>query len=389
MMGDYEALNQRLWQLVAEHDRELTDGAKITVALLIGKLRAEGFQIGPETSTALAAHFDAVEHSLRTGIQAATRLGSPAPMRDETVARLTQAAFTRTWDDGKNLSTRLWQFRQDTTTGLGKILADGARMGRAVGGLVYDLQRRIEAKGTRFEIVHTALDDWMLDLAGTGKALIKDKVGRATWNKALGEAEARIAGLARTGTRHAAEVAVGKIKAAVEAGQAKLLEDALYWWNYDKQLYYLKRISRSELATAQHRGVIDSTVEDEDIIGYQWRLGGSHPHADICDFYASVDMGLGRGVFTKRAVPPNKPHPHCMCLLIPRVTKIKRAGSHDYAEFLDGLPLAQRQQILPAWAQTAHARGIDYRDLMLPDGMGLISREQAVARFGAGRIGTP
>lgn len=387
MKPGYEELHQRLWELVAAYDADLEDGAKITAALLIAKLQAEGWQIGPETSATLTAHFEAVEQTLRAGIQAATRLGSPAAMRDETVARLSQEAFSRTWEDGKNLSDRLWNFRQDTTNGLGRILQDGARMGRSVNGLIYDMQRQIERGGARFEIAHGALDDWMMELAGYGKALIKDQVGRATWDKVLGEAKARLPALAESGTRHAAQVALKKIEAAVESGRTELLADAVQWWNYDKQLFFLKRIARTELATAQHIGVIDSVFDDPDIIGYQWLLSSSHPKPDICDFYAHIDMGLGRGVFTKEAVPRKKAHPFCMCKLIPRVTKVKKSGSHNYADFLEGLDSRERNKILPPWAQTATQRGIHLFDLVQPDGMNLLSKEAAIARFGAARIG--
>jgi hypothetical protein len=58
-----------------------------------------------------------------------------------------------------------------------------------------------------------------------------------------------------------------------------------------------------------HNAVIDSTHDDSTIIGYQWRLSGSHKIFDICDYYANIDMGLGKGVWTKDAVPRHKAHP--------------------------------------------------------------------------------
>jgi hypothetical protein len=62
------------------------------------------------------------------------------------------------------------------------------------------------------------------------------------------------------------------------------------------------------------------------VIGYQWRLSSSHPFPDICDYYAGVDFGLGRGVWPKEKVPPEKAHPHCMCSLVPRVTPVQQPG---------------------------------------------------------------
>ena len=50
---------------------------------------------------------------------------------------------------------------------------------------------------------------------------------------------------------------------------------------------------------------------------YKWRLSPAHTRPDICDVYANVDFGLGRGVWPKDKVPRRKAHPHCTCLLIP------------------------------------------------------------------------
>jgi len=386
-MSDYEALQRRLWQLVQEFEGRLVGGARAVVAQLLERMKAEGYQAGPETEQALTDYLDSIDGTLRAGIEAAIPLGSPAAMSDALVARLATEAFTRTWQDGKNLSTRLWQFKGNTRRGFTEVLTQGARAGKGASGVVYDMQRAIEARGARFQIVNTELDDWAAMLAEAGKAAIHDSKSRKAWANTVAEVRAHLNTLSETGTRHAAEVAFKKIRAAVAAGNQEMIGDALYWWFYDKQLFLLKRIARTEMATAQHRAVIASTLDDPDIIGYQWRLSPTHPDPDICDYYAGIEMGLGRGVWPKDQVPDHKAHPHCMCTLIPRVTRVNDRGAVDYAEFIQGVTPERREALLPVWARDAQKLGLGLTELIRPDGLGLITRGAALARFGAEMIG--
>jgi hypothetical protein len=172
--------------------------------------------------------------------------------------------------------------------------------------------------------VHQYQEGWEADLADSALTLIHDPTARSQWVRTVADIRDHISHLAETGTRSAAERVLAQIVTAVKTGNKGLVADALNWWIYDQQLYNLKRIVRTEMANAGHLAIIESTFDDDTIIGYQWRLSGSHPAFDICDDYANVDMGLGRGVFAKDKVPRAKAHPHCMCLLVPRVTENKR-----------------------------------------------------------------
>jgi hypothetical protein len=374
---DYTDLHQRLWQLVQEYDQRLSGGAAASARRLIERLKAEGFQVGPEAQAELENYFRQIETALRGGIAAATRLGSPKEMRDELVAQLTEEAFARRWEDGKHLSQRLWNFKSEMKQGLEKVLQDGARMGKSVDALMMDMQRAIEADAGLFGIKHRAWDDWAQELAEAAKPVIKDGSLRKFWQKTASEIWGHIQELKDSGTKHAAETAFRRIVKAVETGQMELLSDAVYWWQYDKQLYYLKRIARTELATAQHRAVIESTLGDPDIIGYQWRLSSSHPEPDICDYYAAIDMGLGKGVWTKDAIPRHKAHPHCMCLIVPRVTPVRQPGSTTYGDFIRGMAPERRGKFLPPWAREAMKQGRSLDSLIRPDGLGLLTRQEA------------
>jgi hypothetical protein len=144
----------------------------------------------------------------------------------------------------------------------------------------------------------------------------------------------------------------------------ELIEKAVNQWLYDRQLYYLKRVARTEAANAFHLSQIKATQKDPDIIGYQWRLSKTHPRADICDFYASVDFGLGKGVWPKDRVSRTKPHPHCLCYLIPRVTPVKTRGAVSFKEFWEKLPENKKREILPRWASKLAHTGVDPNEFL-------------------------
>jgi hypothetical protein len=135
------------------------------------------------------------------------------------------------------------------------------------------------------------------------------------------------------------------------------------------------------MATATHRAVISDTVDNPSVIGYQWRLSSGHKIADICDYYASIEQGLGKGVWRKESVPSSKAHPHCMCLLIPRVTQIKEKGSENYPQFVQSLSDKQRAALLPKWANEALDNGIPLKQLLREDGLGLVRKQDVIEKL--------
>lgn len=375
-MTDYDRLYRRLAQEIIKHDGKIGDDATAFIAELTKRLRAERWQFGPDSEAVLADYLTSAQAAIRTGIEAASSVAIGKSMQSSVVMRLSEQAFKERWPDGLKLSDRLWNWDKATRDGVQKVLQDGVRQGKAVSSLIYDMQRSIERSngGRRFKIVENHIDDWVTELYQSAQELIHDPSARSQWNAIVGEVRERIDGLKATGSRHAAEQVFKQIETAVNMGREVLLDEAVKWWTYDKQLYALKRIARTEMATAAHRAVIASTENDDSIIGYQWRLSGSHPATDICDYYANIDMGLGKGVWTKEAVPHHKAHPHCMCLLIPRVTAIKQKGATNYAEFIRNSPQHRREQLLPKWAQESINNGVSLDDLIRPDGLGLITK---------------
>lgn len=93
--------------------------------------------------------------------------------------------------------------------------------------------------------------------------------------------------------------------------------------------YAAKRLGRTEINNAYHASAVTEGRNSPFIIGQRWMLSGSHPKPDECNQFAEqVHQKNGDpGVYRPGDVP-GKPHPQCLCYLIP-VTPTRE-------EFLDG-----------------------------------------------------
>jgi len=381
-MSDYAELYKRLAREILKADDKLGTDTAAFVRSVAVKLRAEGWQITGDAEAVLNDYLTQMTEAVRLGIATAVAVGSGLPltaanMQSQAVLDLAEAAFNKQWPDGLTLSDRLWRWDKATREGVQSQLQAGIKQGQAVGKTVMSMQRAIERNNgpARFKIISDHHDQWVEQLHQSAQALIHNVIDKQGWQKVVDDAEARISEMSRTGSRNAAERLLDQIKKAVKNGNEALLDNAVKWFVYDKQLYHLKRIVRTEMATAAHMAVIESVAHDDSIIGFQWRLSASHPATDICDYYANIEMGLGKGVFSRETVPHAKAHPQCMCLLIPRVTPIKQAGSKNYAEFIQNTSPERRDVLLPKWAKEAVDNGVPLAKLVRSDGLGLVSKK--------------
>ncbi len=390
-MASYSTdIYQRLAQEILKQEGVIASDAGAFVDKLSAQLKAEGNQITSAMQAELTGYLTAMQAAIKTGITTALALPvtglTGAAMTSARINQLAEQAYTQRWPDGLRLSDRLWNWQESVKTGLTKTVQDGIKAGESVDKVALTMQRVIEREhgGQRFKIVEQYKDDWVKTLHEAATDLIHNPGDRTYWNKVVGEAEDRILSLKTTGSRSGAERVLDQMKKAVLKGTDELADKAVKWWLYDQQQYHLKRIVRTEMATALHQSVIASVEGDASIIGFQWRLSASHPVTDICDYYANIEMGLGKGVFTKDAVPRHKAHPHCMCLLIPRVTAIAQKGAKTYAEFLDKLPADKRAALLPGWVKQLNTLGMPL-DRLVKDN-GLLTRAALKAQMGDERF---
>lgn len=108
-------------------------------------------------------------------------------------------------------------------------------------------------------------------------------------------------------------------KAEAGAGM-DALEKALKVAFYERNRYFANRIARTELHRNYTDQVAKELMEEEQIEYVQIRLSSKHPKTDICDRHAKLDAyGLGPGVYPKADAPKPPFHPHCYCLMAPRI----------------------------------------------------------------------
>ena len=353
---DWDAVYQALWREVLAVEGQLSEDAAAFASEFAGKLRAQGWALDADAEKQLTTYIDAAAGSIRGSIaKAVTPVADVAvgkAMRSEFVARMTQEAYAHRWPDGLTLSERVWDWKKKTSQGVTDVLSQGIRAGKSATSLVYDMQRSIErTMGSRFAMAARPADieGWESTLsliARTVAPLHHDPEIAAKWRKTMDQARQQIAGLSDRG---------------------------------------LKRIARTEMACAHHRAVIDGTQDAEYVIGYHWRLSASHPEADICDYYADVDFGLGAGVWPKDRVPQEKAHPRCMCPLVPLVTPREQRGSTSYGDFLDKLSDGKKAELLPRWANEMSSLGVPMSALVT-DGK-LMTREALRAQLGDEKFG--
>jgi len=396
---DYPELYRQLNQEIINADGKIGTDTQAFVEKFIANLPADKSQLDDAVKQHIHDYLTAMQSVVSDGIITATALALGEPissrMQSKAVLQLVEQAFNERWEDGLTLSKRLWQHNKITSDGIKQVLSNGVKTGKAVSGIMYDMQRVIEGgvqapglsvqtmglNSERFAMITNNRNQWTTQLTDAAKQLINDPKAKKHWKTTVKEAERYIDKLATTGTRHASLQLLTEMKRAVDKGRLDLVDKSLNWWLYDKQLYNLKRIARTEMATATHRAVISDTVDNPSVIGYQWRLSSGHKIADICDFYASIDQGLGKGVWRKESVPNSKAHPHCMCLLIPRVTKIREKGSENYPQFVQSLTDKQRAALLPKWANEALSNNIPLKQLLREDGLGLVRKQDVIEKL--------
>lgn len=158
---------------------------------------------------------------------------------------------------------------------------------------------------------------------------------------------------------------------AIDERNDKALHKAIYSATQERTRYFAERIARTELSRAYIDGFLAQYDADDSVKAYRWRLSSVHPVFDICDVHAEANLyGLGKGVYPKGKVPQLPAHPHCLCYLMP-VRDLGDKEPHENIEkggreYLDGLPLKQRQAILGVHGEkdvragaswTAKARG--------------------------------
>jgi len=256
------------------------------------------------------------------------------PTEPSLTSKVAEEIINYRYPDGLNLSERVWKWKRELQEGLKRTLLNQARIKASAQKIAYELQYTIEQieKG---EFTITMAEEQLPKIVKKLKqiALLSAANGGdlTEWRKVVKQAEKYIEKLTdniQYGLKPAYKRLLKDLARAIEKRSEEAVNEAVKWWVYDKQLYNLRRIARTEMSNAYHLSIIKSTEKNPAVVGYRWTLSRSHKIRDICDDLAHKDhYGLGPGIFPKDKVPRVKSfvsHPQCLCYIVPvRVDEVQ------------------------------------------------------------------
>ena len=92
---------------------------------------------------------------------------------------------------------------------------------------------------------------------------------------------------------------------------------------YEKMRYYSNRIADTETHRALMSKRAYEILNDNEVEFVKFTMSSRHPKVDICDFYANLDVGYGKGIIPKNEMRTTPLHPHCHCVYEPYYREVK------------------------------------------------------------------
>jgi len=349
---------RELWlSYLNDHLEELAKNQKKFTQNFLKLLKEKGYALTPELVKEITSWIDHAQGEIQNLIQFSVLIVARATsMRDEEAARIASQIFEHRWEDGLNLSERIWNLKQEQIRLIGEVLRDGIYRGAGAKRLAYELQYALENEP--FENFQKDwLPKWLDRIVEQLKPLVKDPEGVEKLKELRDKIERKLKRYARSIRNYArTKKLIDDIAKAIEKGSYELIDKAIHFYLYDRQLQRLERIARTESAYAYTETLKRYAKELKYLKGFKWELSKRHKVRDICDIYARADFGLGQGVFPPDKVPRVPAHPNCLCHIIPIVKKrvneqvkelptpqvpkeVVRQAAPKYVQYLDALGL--------------------------------------------------
>jgi len=145
--------------------------------------------------------------------------------------------------------------------------------------------------------------------------------------------------------------AYAKLVDAVEKENWRAVEKASKVALEEKARYYATRIAETETQRSINLARAKKYIEDEEVELVKYEISSLHPMTDICDYYASLDVGFGRGIVPKDQMITLPLHPHCRCRYRPYYRRVKRKKARDpERETLEKFREDDQRRILGSWS---------------------------------------
>ena len=318
---DWLDIRKWLFQYMEANILDFENHYQNVFAGFLTMLKAKNYKVDDEVKQKVREILDENERFIRTFLEGITiQVSVKAGEGSSLASKLMDEIFNYKYPDGLTLSERLWKNKKEAEKEFFQILRKQLKLRKSAIHTAYEIQKHMERlHGKKFVKLTKEEIKLIEKLRNSAKAMIKGEISKEKWKKILKQYQNYIKKRKESpyGVKNAHEQLLKNLTKAVDEASLQAVDDAVKWYMYDKQLYNLKRITRTETANVFHQMVIQSHKDNEFVKGYKWKLSHAHKIKDICDEYANVDFGLGKGVFPKDKVPQRVAHPHCTCIIEP------------------------------------------------------------------------
>ena len=105
---------------------------------------------------------------------------------------------------------------------------------------------------------------------------------------------------------------------------SKAFKKAMHSALQEKARYYATRIATTEASRSRNLSRAKEYLDDKEVKLVKFTMSSEHSIVDICNYYASLDVGYGAGVVPKELMRVLPLHPHCHCRYHAEYRDIKR-----------------------------------------------------------------
>ena len=106
--------------------------------------------------------------------------------------------------------------------------------------------------------------------------------------------------------------------------ESKAFKKAIHSALQEKARYYATRIATTEASRSRNLSRAKEYLDDKKVKLVKFTMSTGHSIIDICNYYASLDIGFGAGVVPKEQMVVLGLHPHCSCRYHAEYRDIKR-----------------------------------------------------------------
>ena len=117
-----------------------------------------------------------------------------------------------------------------------------------------------------------------------------------------------------------------KVYEKLQSLDSKALDKAMWVALQEKSRYYANRIAQTEGARSRNLSRAVEYMEDDEVEYVKFEMSSAHKIVDICNYYASLDVGYGVGIVKKESMRVLPLHPHCHCRYTPYYKKIQKTN---------------------------------------------------------------